>query len=281
MKLQDFKFLFLVFISLPSYGGFKALHIAATGMKVQEVTVNNISHNIANLGTTAFKRSRTESADLLYATYREPGSRSSSTTFYNVGLQVGSGAKVTGIRKDFVEGIGKVTNNPFDLMIKGEGFFGLVMPNGEIRYTRNGSFNLNEEGRLANHKGDLLYPGFSFPANILSIDISEDGMINSYVKGDDAPVNAGQIPLFTFNNQVGLKSIGGGLYQATPASGTALEGFPGIDKAGSLEQGSLESSNVSIMNEMTGLITAQRAYEMNSKVMKTVDDMLGMINNIR
>ena len=257
------------------------MHIAATGMKVQEVTVNNISHNIANLGTTAFKRSRAESADLLYTTYREPGARSSSTTFYNVGLQVGSGAKVTGTRKDFVEGVGKVTNNPFDLMIKGEGFFGLVMPNGEIRYTRNGAFNLDEEGRLASHKGYLLYPGFSFPPNILSIDISEDGMINSYVKGDDAPVNAGQIPLFTFTNQVGLKSLGGGLYQTTPASGAALEGFPGIDKAGSLEQGSLESSNVSIMNEMTGLITAQRAYEMNSKVMKTVDDMLGMINNIR
>ncbi|MCY4523671.1 MAG: flagellar basal-body rod protein FlgG [Halobacteriovoraceae bacterium] len=281
MKLPSFKVFVIFLYCFNAHGAFRALHTAATGMAVQERTVTNISHNISNLGTTAFKRSRTESGDLLYVTMQEPGSRSSPNTLYNVGIQFGSGAKVVATRKEFAQGIPNVTKRPFDLMIEGDGFFGIILPNDEIRYTRNGSFNLDEQGRLVNYKGYQVYPGFTFPPNTLNVDIHDNGLIDIYVAGSDEPINLGQIPVFTFTNQVGLKAMSGSLFSPTTASGDPLENIPGLNGAGAVEQGSLETSNVSIMNEMTSLIAAQRAYEMNSKVMKVVDDMMGIVNNIR
>ena len=281
VKLLNFKLVVFILFAANAHGAFRALHTAATGMTVQEHTVSNISHNISNLGTNAFKRTRTESGDLWYMTLQDPGARSSPNTFYSVGIQLGSGAKITATRKEFTEGVGKVTQSPFDLMIKGDGLFAIVLPNNEIRYTRNGAFNLDEQGRLVNHKGYIIHPGFTFPPNTLNVRITEDGLIDVYLPGNDDPVNLGQIPIYTFTNKVGLRSMGESLFSPTSSSGEPLENIPGVRGAGSIQQGTLESSNVSIMNEMTSLIAAQRAYEMNSKVMKVVDDMMGIINNIR
>lgn len=259
----------------------KALHTAASGMSAQETNVSTISNNIANVNTTGFKRGRTEIDDLTYETIQEAGSRSSASTTYNVGTQVGSGARVSSVRKEFTNGAPQITNNPFDLMINGDGFFGVIMPNGELKFTRDGSFNVDSTGTLVNKQGYKVYPGFSFPPNTSTVAISEDGKMEAFTKGGVAPTEVGQMPLFTFINPVGLKSNGMNLYQISLSSGQPVQAIAGMDNAGSIMQGALEASNVSPMTEMTDLIRAQRAYEMNSKVMGVADQMMQTINNIR
>lgn len=259
----------------------KALSTAASGMSAQETYVSTISNNIANVNTVGFKRGRTEIDDLGYETIQEPGARSSSSTTYNVGTQIGSGARVSAVRKEFTAGSAQVTNNPFDLMINGEGFFGIIMPNGELKFTRDGSFNVDAQGALVNKQGYKVYPGFTFPPNTSSVMISENGKADAYIKGQNEPTSIGQIPVFTFVNPVGLKSTGANLYQISLSSGQPIQGIAGESNAGSLMQGALETSNVSPMTEMTDLIRAQRAYEMNSKVMGVADQMMQTINNIR
>lgn len=259
----------------------KALHTAASGMSAQETNVNTISNNIANVNTTGFKRGRTEIDDLSYETIQEAGSRSSASTNYNVGTQVGSGARVSAVRKEFTSGAPEITNNPFDLMINGDGFFGVIMPNGELKFTRDGSFNVDAQGILVTKQGYKVYPGLNFPPNTSTVSISEDGKAQAFTKGNAQPTEAGQIPVFTFINPVGLKSVGMNLYQISLSSGQPVQGIAGGDSAGSIMQGSLEASNVSPMTEMTDLIRAQRAYEMNSKVMGVADQMMQTINNIR
>jgi flagellar basal-body rod protein FlgG len=259
----------------------RALNTAATGMAAQEMNVSTISNNIANVNTTGYKKQRTEIQDLLYETVTEAGSRSSVSTLNNVGVQVGSGAKVAGVRKEFSQGAPQITNNPFDLMINGEGFFGIVMPNNEIRYTRDGAFNVDASGALVNKQGYKLYPSFVFPPGVKSVNIASDGSMEAYLANQVEPVNLGQVPIFTFINPIGLKSTGMNLYALTKSSGQAIQNIAGENSAGSINQGQLEGSNVSIMNEMTSLIKAQRAYEMNSKVMGVADQMLQTVNNIR
>ncbi len=259
----------------------RALNTAATGMAAQEMNVSTISNNIANVNTTGYKKQRTEIQDLLYETVTEAGSRSSVSTMNNVGVQIGSGAKVTGVRKEFSQGAPQITNNPFDLMINGEGFFGIVMPNNEVRYTRDGAFNVDASGTLVNKQGYKLYPSFVFPPGVKSVNISADGSMEAYLSNQVEPVNLGQVPIFTFINPIGLKSTGMNLYALTKSSGQAIQNIAGENSAGAINQGQLEGSNVSIMNEMTSLIKAQRAYEMNSKVMGVADQMLQTVNNIR
>lgn len=259
----------------------RALNTAATGMASQEIHVNTISNNIANVNTTAYKKQRAETEDLLYQTYVESGARSSQNTKYNVGVQVGTGSKVSAIRKEFVQGSPKITNNPYDLMIQGDGFFGVELPNGLISYTRDGSFNVNAQGQLTTKDGYKLIPTITLPPNILTLNISNSGNVDAFIQNQQEPVNLGQIPVFMFTNPVGLKSTGRNLYQGTLASGSPIQSIAGENGAGGVQQGSLESSNVSIMNEMTSLIRAQRAYEMNSKVMSVADQMLQTVNNIR
>ena len=259
----------------------KALSTAASGMSAQETYVSTISNNIANVNTVGFKRGRTEIDDLGYETIQEPGARSSSSTTYNVGTQVGSGARVSAVRKEFTAGSPQITNNPFDLMINGEGFFGIIMPNGELKFTRDGSFNVDAQGALVNKQGYKVYPGFNFPPNTATVMISENGKADAYVKGQNEPTSVGQIPVFTFVNPVGLKSSGANLYQISLSSGQPVQTIAGESNAGGLMQGALETSNVSPMTEMTDLIRAQRAYEMNSKVMGVADQMMQTINNIR
>lgn len=259
----------------------RALHTAAAGMQAQETNVTTISNNISNVNTVGFKKGRTEFEDLSYQTVQEAGAQSSGTSQYNVGVQIGSGAKVSAIRKEFSVGSPQLTNNPFDFMINGEGFFGIQMPNGEIRYTRDGSFNVDGTGTLVNKQGYKVFPTLTFPPNTSSVAVSEDGKVDAYIKGQVEPTNIGQIPVFIFVNPVGLKSMGSNLYQVTVASGAPVQGIAGESNAGNLMQGALESSNVSPMTEMTDLIRAQRAYEMNSKVMGVADQMMQTINNIR
>lgn len=259
----------------------RALHTSATGMAAQESNVNTISNNIANVNTTGFKKARTEFDDLLYETVQEAGAKSSGNSEYNVGLQVGSGAKVSATRKIHTQGQPQMTNNPYDLMVNGEGFLGIISPNGELKYTRDGSFNVDAQGNMVTRAGHKVFPGVNIPSNILRINISETGTIEAFTQNSVEPINLGQIPVFTFVNPVGLRSEGGNLMAATAGSGQAIQNNPGENGAGILMQGAIETSNVNVMNEMTDLIKAQRAYEMNSKVMGVADQMLQTVNNVR
>lgn len=283
MKLANFKFafLFLGLLSFQSFAMSKALNTAAAGMAAQEANVNTISNNIANVNTTGFKRDRAEFEDLLYQTYRDPGARSSASTQYGVGLQVGSGSRVSAVRKEFTQGSPQMTGNPFDLMINGEGFFGVVLPNNELLYTRDGSFNVSAQGQIVNRQGYTLYPGFTIPANTNSVHISETGTVDAFVSGQVEPVNLGSIPVFNFTNVVGLKSAGGNLYRVTESSGAPIQQVASEGNAGQITQGALEASNVNVMVEMTNLIKGQRGFEMNSKVMGVADQMLQTVNNIK
>lgn len=281
-NLRKLLFLIVSIATLPeAQAMLKALHTAASGMTAQETNVSTISNNIANVNTTGFKRGRTEIDDLSYETIQEAGARSSASTQYNVGTQVGSGARVSAIRKEFTVGAPQITNNPFDLMINGEGFFGIIMPNGELKFTRDGAFNVDAQGNMVNKQGYKVYPGLTFPPNTASVNIAENGKIDAYIKGQPEPSEIGQLPVFTFVNPVGLKSSGMNLYQVSLSSGQPVQAIAGNDNAGPLMQGALEASNVSPMTEMTDLIRAQRAYEMNSKVMGVADQMMQTINNIR
>ena len=259
----------------------RALHTSASGMASQEANVNTISNNIANVNTTGFKKDRTEFDDLLYETVQEAGAKSSSTTQYNVGTQVGSGSKVSATRKIHSQGSPMMTNNPYDLMINGEGFLGIISPTGELKFTRDGSFNVDAQGNLVNKTGNKVYPGITVPQGVVSINISNNGNVEAFLRNQPDPVNLGTIPVFTFANPVGLRSEGGNLLASTAGSGQAIQQTPGQNESGILMQGALESSNVNVMNEMTDLIKAQRAYEMNSKVMGVADQMLQTVNNVR
>lgn len=259
----------------------KALNTAASGMAAQEVHVNTISHNIANVNTVGYKKQRAESEDLLYQTVIEAGARSSDDTQYNVGLQVGSGSRVVAVRKELSQGDPQMTKNPYDLMINGDGFFGIELPNGQTRYTRDGAFNVDHQGVLVTKNGYRVLPGITLPPGTVSLVISESGVVEAFQQGQIEPINVGQIPVYTFINPVALRSQGANLYAQTQSSGQPVQQIAGENNAGVIMQGALEASNVSIMNEMTDLIRAQRAYEMNSKVMGVADQMLQTVNNIR
>lgn len=259
----------------------RALQTAASGMAAQESNVNTISNNIANVNTTGFKKARTEFDDLLYETVQEAGAKSSGSTEYNVGLQVGSGAKVSATRKIHSQGAPQMTSNPYDLMINGEGFLGVVSPNGELKFTRDGSFNVDAQGTLVTRAGQKVFPGVNVPSNVLRINIAENGLVEAFVRDSVEPMQLGKIPVFTFVNPTGLRSDGGNLMAATSGSGQAMQNEAGMNGSGFLMQGAIESSNVNVMNEMTDLIKAQRAYEMNSKVMGVADQMLQTVNNVR
>jgi len=259
----------------------RALNTSATGMSAQESNVNTISNNIANSNTVGFKGSRTEFSDLLYETIENAGDATAENTEKNIMNQVGSGAKVSGTRRINTQGGTMVTNNPYDLMINGDGFFGIVTPNGETKFTRDGSFNVDANGTLVSREGYKVFPGVNIPPNTMSLNIAENGTVEAYVKGQAEPQNLGQIPVFTFVNPSGLRSEGGNLLARTKGSGDAVQHLAGQENAGAIQQGMLESSNINVMNEMTNLIKAQRAYEMNSKVMGVADQMLQTVNNIR
>ncbi len=259
----------------------RALNTSATGMASQEANINTVANNVANVNTVGFKKGRAEFEDLLYETIEEAGGRSSATSQYNTGLQIGSGSKVSGVRKIHSQGDPMITKNPFDLMINGDGHFGIIMPSNEIRYTRDGSFGPDQNGVLVNKQGFRLFPTITLPPQVTSVNIAQDGTVEAYLQGQVEPQNAGVISVFTFINPAGLYSTGGNLYKATGSSGAPIQMIGGQQNAGIIEQGMLESSNVSIMNEMTDMIKAQRSFEMNSKVMNIADQILQTVNNVR
>jgi flagellar basal-body rod protein FlgG len=212
--------------------------------------VNTISNNIANVNTTAYKKQRTEFEDLLYETEVEAGARSSGDSTHNVGIQHGSGSKVSSIKRIHDMGSPQLTNNIYDLMIMGDGFFG-VNAGGKRMFTRDGSFTVNAQGTLQTRSGYALDPGITIPPNTKNLNIAEDGKVEAYLHNQTDPIELGQIPIYTFVNPTGLRDMGKNLAIDTIASGEAIENVAGTENAGAIQQGALESSNVSVMNEMT------------------------------
>jgi flagellar basal-body rod protein FlgG len=249
-------------------------------MQAQQVNIDTIANNIANVNTTGFKQGRAEFQDLLYQSIRPAGTASSSSTTYPVGLQVGLGTRPVATDRLFRQGDFRQTGNPFDLVIEGKGFFQVRMPNGEAAYTRAGSLHVNAEGALVTSDGNLLDPQITIPADAQEIVIGSDGTVSVTQPGQTAAQQVGTLQLANFQNPSGLNAIGGNLYLPTSASGDAITGTPGENGLGRINQGFLEESNVNVVEEMVNMIIAQRAYEVNSRAVRVADDMLSQINNL-
>ncbi len=259
----------------------RALWAAASGMNAQELNVDTIANNLANVNTNGYKKMRVEFQDLLYETLRQPGSAAAEGVQLPTGIQVGLGTRTAATRKLFDQGTFQETGNALDLVIEGNGFFQVLQPNGSIAYTRAGAFKLDSEGNLVTSDGFPLEPPLVIPANASAIAVGSDGTVTATVAGSDAPTTVGQIQLARFANPAGLRNIGHSLLAATAASGPPVTGAPGMDGLGTIAQGMLEMSNVKVVEEMVAMITAQRAYEANSQAIKIADSMLEIANNAR
>lgn len=257
----------------------RALSTAATGLEAQSANIERISHDLANVNTDGFKRGRTEFSELMYDTIREPGAQVGETSVAPTGIQTGLGVRVGSSHKIFEQGPAKMTNNPLDIMIEGRGFIPVQRPNGEIAYTRVGAFYRDAQGRMMQSNGNQLVPQVVLPTNALAITIAPNGEIRAAMP-DAQETTLGQIQLITFVNENGLSAVGDGMYKPTLASGAPLQGIPGEDGLGSIQQGALEGSNVNVANSMVEMIQTQRAYEMNTKVMGVADQMLQQTANI-
>ncbi|MGZ3722493.1 MAG: flagellar basal-body rod protein FlgG [Bdellovibrionales bacterium] len=259
----------------------RSLNTAATGMKAQQTEMDVRANNIANVGTAGFKKSRAEFEDLMYSTQVEPGAATGLNSVNPTGVQVGLGVKTAAVAKDFEQGSAKVTNAPFDIEIQGNGFFPVQTPNGQIAYTRDGQFKKGPDGRIQDKNGNVLQPEIVIPPNATGVEIGQAGQVQIIVDNNTQPQSVGQIQLVGFVNPAGLKSLGGNLFSPTNASGLPQQGQPGQNGLGTVAQGQVEMSNVNIVDEMVGMITTQRAYETNSKVIQASDQMLQAINNMR
>jgi len=250
-----------------------ALWIAKTGLEAQDKEMAVTANNISNANTVGFKESRAQFSDLMYENIKQPGTESDENTDDPTGLQVGEGVRIEGTSKNFSEGNAKTTNRQLDVMIQGNGFLQVEKPDGTIAYTRDGALSVDGNGALTTQDGYPVTPQITIPQNTTSISIGKDGKVEATVAGQDAPQEAGQITLATFVNPGGLSSLGGNLYGATQASGDATVGAPGESGVGSILQGALESSNVSIVNELVKMIQIQRSYEMNSNAISISNKM--------
>jgi len=260
---------------------FRSLNIAATGMSAQETQLEGISNNIANSNTIGYKKQRVDFQDLLYQQVRAPGAPTSATTMAPTGLQLGSGVRVVGTSRLFIQGTLAQTNNQLDVAIEGNGFFVAQQPDGTLAYTRAGALQTDGQGRLVTPEGMPIEPPITIPQNSTAVSISATGTVTAQISGQQTPVEVGQITLANFVNPAGLRSMGHNLFVATVASGEPQVGLPGEEGRGTLLQGSTEQSNVNIVDEMIGLISAQRAYEINSKVVTTADQMLQAATQMR
>ena len=259
----------------------RTLWIAASGMQAQSLNIDVIANNLANVNTTGFKRSRADFQDLLYETLRPPGASSSEGTELPTGVQVGQGTRPVATQKIFLQGDYQQTQNQLDMAIEGDGFFQILQPNGEVAFTRAGAFKMDSEGRIVTSDGFPIDPELSIPTDTVSITIGTDGTISVLQAGESEPSEIGTIQLARFINPSGLKSMGRNLYLTTSASGDPITGTAGEDGFGTISQGYLEMSNVSVVDEMVNMITAQRAYKINTKTIQAADDMLQMANNIK
>ncbi len=244
-----------------------ALWVSKTGLEAQDLNLTTVSNNLANVSTTGFE-------DLLYQVQRQPGANSSADTRLPSGLQLGTGVRTAGTQKIFTTGSLNITDQPLDLAINGRGFFQIAMPDGTIGYTRDGTFHINDEGVVVNVNGYPLEPLITIPEQTNQLTISKDGIVQATLFGDPTPQELGQIETADFINPAGLQAVGGNLFYETASSGAPLVGVPNEEGYGTVEQGALENSNVEVVEELVKLITVQRAYEMNSKVVSAADQML-------
>ncbi|MFQ5444926.1 MAG: flagellar basal-body rod protein FlgG [Nitrospinales bacterium] len=259
----------------------RSLFTAATGMQAQDLNVSVIANNLANVNTTGFKRSRPDFQDLLYQNLRLVGTITENGNQVPTGMQLGLGVKPAAIQKNFLQGDFVQTENDFDLAIQGKGFFQITQPDGTIAYSRAGSFKLDNTGQIVTSDGLVMEPAITVPADALTISIDNQGSVSATTPGTTAPTVLGTIQLATFTNPAGLQAIGFNLFLETDASGLPTTGSPGVDDRGSVQQGFLELSNVSVVEEMVNLITAQRAYEVNSRTVQTADELLQIANNLK
>jgi flagellar basal-body rod protein FlgG len=254
-----------------------ALWVSKTGLSAQDTQLATISNNLANVSTIGFKRDRVTFEDLLYQIRRQPGAQSTEDTQLPSGLQLGTGVRIVGTQKEFTEGTLQVTDNALDVAINGRGFFEVLMPDGTIAYTRNGQFQLSRDGEFVNADGLLIQPAITVPEGAQSVTIGSDGAVSVVLPGEAQAQQIGSLTVTDFINPAGLQAIGGNLYLETSSSGTPIQGTPGLDGLGTIEQGNLENSNVEVVEELVNMITTQRAYEMNAKVIATSDQMLAYI----
>jgi flagellar basal-body rod protein FlgG len=247
-------------------------------MQVQQQNVDNIANNLANASTVGFKRARLEFQDMIYQNLRTPGASANASTALPVGLQMGLGARAIASQRIFLQGDFQQTENPLDMVIEGTGFFQVRMTNGEIAYTRAGSFHLNAQGQIVTATGEAIEPAITVPVEATSITVGTDGTVSVTVPGQANAQNVGQIQLASFANPAGLESVGRNLFKETAASGQATVAAPESQGLGRINQGFVEGSNVNVVEELVNMISAQRIYETNSKVISAADRMLGTIN---
>ncbi|MCP4644415.1 MAG: flagellar basal-body rod protein FlgG [bacterium] len=260
----------------------RALFTAATGMIGQQLNVDTIANNLANVNTTGFKKSKVNFQDLLYETLQPAGTETAAGNTIPEGIQVGHGVRPASIAKVFTQGNLIQTGNPLDLVIEGDGFFQVTLPDGTTAYTRDGSFRIDQNGNIVNVDGYPLTPGITVPSDYIQITVGSDGVVSALQQGSETPTNLGTIQLVRFVNPAGLDArMGRNLLLETTASGAPVSGDPGLSGIGTLEQGFLENSNVQTVEEILNLIIAQRAYEANSKVIQSSDEMLQTANNVR
>ena len=259
----------------------RALRTAALGMSAQQLQLDVIANNLANVNTTGFKRSSVEFQDVLYETIVSGGGNGGPNQGKPANLQIGLGNRAVSTFRSFAQGAVTETGNALDLAISGDGFFQVLRPDGSFAYVRDGSFRINAEGFIVTATGARLASELNLPSGTEDIAVGEDGVVRVLLAGDVEPQEIGQIELAKFVNPAGLKSLGGNMYEETIASGQPIIGFAGEDGFGTTIQGFLEKSNVDVVQEMINMIIAQRAYEINSKAVKTADDMLAIANNIR
>jgi flagellar basal-body rod protein FlgG len=259
----------------------RALWSAASGMNAQELNVDTIANNLANVNTIGYKKQRAEFQDLMYETLREAGSAAAEGVELPTGIQIGLGTRTAATRKVFTQGTFQETGNPLDMVIEGDGFFQVLTPNGTVAFTRAGAFKMDSEGNVVTADGFLLEPPLVVPPDATSISVGNDGTVSVVTAGSHEPQTVGQIQLARFANPAGLRNLGHSLLAATGASGDPVTGSPGMDGLGGVSQGMLEMSNVKVIEEMVNMITAQRAYEANSQAIRIADQMLEIANNTR
>jgi flagellar basal-body rod protein FlgG len=259
----------------------RALFSAASGMNAQQMSIDNIANNLANANTTGFKSRTTQFQDLLYQSFLQPGAAAGAQTVVPSGLQLGLGARPAANSINFSQGSFQQTSNPLDVVIQGKGFFQIRRPDGTTAYSRAGSFQMDRDGNVVDSQGNPLEPQITIPGQAQSITIAADGTVSYALPGQSASQVAGQIQLANFTNPGGLNSIGNSLFLPTDASGDPITGNPGGQEGlGTLQQGYVESSNVSVVEEFINMISSQRAYEANTKVVKAADEMYQQVNNI-
>lgn len=258
----------------------RSLWIARTGLEAQQTNIDVIANNLANVSTNGFKKSRAVFEDLLYQVVRQPGAQSSQQTQVSNGLQLGAGVQPVSTARIFTQGNLQFTQNPLDMAINGNGFFQILMPDGTIGYTRNGSFQKDNQGNIVTPEGHPLQPNITIPDTAVSVSVGADGVVTITEPGNPAPVQLGTIQVATFINPGGLLSVGSNLYLETASSGTPTPNTPGQNGSGVIEQNFVETSNVDVAEELVSMIEAQRAYELNSKVVSTSDQMLSRLSQM-